>query len=303
MSNNLGLIGSITYDEITYASGELITGLGGVLYQAAVLCGMEEEVLLHAHLSEELADKVEKTIENWTTLHKKGILSVSGPGNEVHLHYPKEGERIETLKSVVEPLDPGPILKDLDRMAMLILVINSGLDIQLPDWQSIVRTASCPVWVDIHSLFLTKWLGVPRKYSYLPEWKDWVDGISYLQANAKEVASMLGHPQTLPSETELIQFGETVFDLRVKAVFLTLGKEGVLILKPGESLKVAAGQAESVFDTTGCGDVFCGGTVVKMASGEDAFDAARFGVELATKAAGVKGVAETFKLASDFKRL
>ncbi|MDH5706329.1 MAG: carbohydrate kinase family protein [Candidatus Aminicenantes bacterium] len=303
MSKNLGLIGSITYDEITYASGDLITGLGGVLYQAAVLCGLEEEVFLHAHLSEELVDKVERTVENWTTLHKEGILSVSGPGNQVHLHYPKEGERIETLKSVVEPLDPDPILKGLDQMAMLILVINSGLDIQLPDWQRIVRAASCPVWVDIHSLFLTKWLGVPRKYSYLPEWKDWVEGISYLQANVKEVASMLGHPQTLPSEAELIQFGEAVFDLRVKAVFLTLGKEGVLALKPGESFKVAAGQAERVVDTTGCGDVFCGGTVVKLASGEDAFEATRFGVELATKAAGVKGVAETFKLASEHKRL
>ncbi|MDH5466433.1 MAG: carbohydrate kinase family protein [Candidatus Aminicenantes bacterium] len=303
MSKNLGLIGSITYDEITYASGDLITGLGGVLYQAAVLCGLEEEVFLHAHLSEELVDKVERTVENWTTLHKEGILSVSGPGNQVHLHYPKEGERIETLKSVVEPLDPDPILKGLDQMAMLILVINSGLDIQLPDWQRIVHAASCPVWVDIHSLFLTKWLGVPRKYSYLPEWKDWVEGISYLQANVKEVASMLGHPQTLPSEAELIQFGEAVFDLRVKAVFLTLGKEGVLALKPGESFKVAAGQAERVVDTTGCGDVFCGGTVVKLASGEDAFEATRFGVELATKAAGVKGVAETFKLASEHKRL
>ena len=303
MNKKFGLIGSITYDEITYASGELITGLGGVLYQAAVLCGLGEEVFLHAHLGEEVADKMEKTVENWTTLHKEGILSVSGQGNQVHLHYPKEGERIETLKAVVDPLDPNPILKDLDQMAMLILVINSGLDVQLPDWQKIVRAASCPVWVDIHSLFLTKWLGVPRKYSYLPEWKDWVEGISYLQANVKEVASMLGHPQMLPSETELIQFGETVFDLRVKAVFLTLGKEGVLAIKPGESLKVTAPQAESVVDTTGCGDVFCGGTVVKLASGEDAFEAARFGVELATKAAGVKGVAETFKLASEHKGL
>jgi hypothetical protein len=303
MNKKFGLIGSITYDEITYASGELITGLGGVLYQAAVLCGLGEEVLLHAHLGEEVADKMEKTVENWTTLHKEGILSVSGQGNQVHLHYPKEGERIETLKAVVDPLDPNPILNDLDQMTMLILVINSGLDIQLLDWQKIVRAASCPVWVDIHSLFLTKWLGVPRKYSYLPEWKDWVEGISYLQANVKEVASMLGHPQTLPSEAELIQFGETVFDLRVKLVFLTLGKEGVLVLKPGESLKVAADQAESVVDTTGCGDVFCGGTVVKLASGEDAFDAARFGVELATKAAGVKGVAETFKLASEYNGL
>ena len=303
MNKKFGLIGSITYDEITYASGELITGLGGVLYQAAVLCGLGEEVFLHAHLGEEVADKMEKTVENWTTLHKEGILSVSGQGNQVHLHYLKEGERIETLKAVVDPLDPNPILKDLDQMAMLILVINSGLDVQLPDWQKIVRAASCPVWVDIHSLFLTKWLGVPRKYSYLPEWKDWVEGISYLQANVKEVASMLGHPQMLPSETELIQFGETVFDLRVKAVFLTLGKEGVLAIKPGESLKITAPQAESVVDTTGCGDVFCGGTVVKLASGEDAFEAARFGVELATKAAGVKGVAETFKLASEHKGL
>lgn len=301
MRMKFGLIGTITDDEITFDSGQRITGLGGVLYQAAVLCGLGEETCLHTNLGEELADEVNKMVKDWSTLRKIGIRQVPGPGNQVHLHYPEKGERIEVLKSVVPPFPPEPVIEDLPELGMLILVVNSGFDIRLSDWRNIVRSASCPIWMDVHSLFLSRELNVPRKYLPLSEWKEWAEGVSFLQANVKEVASMLGFPDQVPSEDDFLQFGERAFDLGVKAVYLTLGKDGVLVMKPGNFMKISAPHAEVVVDTTGCGDVFCGGAAVKLASGKDPFDAAHFGLELATRAVEVKGVEETFKLVKEYQ--
>jgi hypothetical protein len=298
---NFGLIGTITYDEITFESGQRISGLGGVLYQASVLCGLGKDVFLHTNLCEELVEDVNKSVRKWSTLQKKGVRRVPGPGNRVHLHYPEKGERVEVLKSVVPPVEPGPIIEDLPELGMLILVVNSGYDLQLSHWRDIVESASCPIWIDVHSLFLSKELNVPRKYLPHVEWKEWVEGVNFLQANVKEVASMLGTPNDVPSETELSRFGDKAFELGVEAVFITLGKEGVLVLKKGQSLKISALQAGVVVDTTGCGDVFCGGAVVKLALGKDPFDSARFGLELATQAVEVKGIEETFRLVKKYR--
>ncbi len=299
---NFGLIGTITYDEITFESGQRISGLGGVLYQASVLCGLGRDAFLYTNLGEELAGDVNKLVRKWPTLQKKGMRRVPGPGNRVHLHYPEKGERVEVLKSVVPPLDSGPVIEDLSRLGMLILVINSGYDLQLSHWRDIVESASCPIWIDVHSLFLSKEINSPRKYMPLGEWKEWVEGVNFLQANLKEVASMLGTPEDVPSESDLSRFGEKAFELGVEAVFVTLGKEGVLVLKRDRSLKISALQAGTVIDTTGCGDVFCGGAVVKLAMGKDPFDAARFGLELATQAVEIKGIAETFKLVKEYRK-
>lgn len=294
------MIGTITFDEITYESGQSINGLGGVLYQAAVLCGLGEEVHLHTNMGQELADEVEATVSEWSTLCREFVRTVPGHGNQVRLHYPESGERMEVLKSVVPPLDPAALLKDIRKLAMIILVINSGFDVELRDWQKIVHSASCPIWIDIHSLALSRKIGVLRNYRHIPDWKEWTEGVNFIQANAKEVASMLGQPDRKPSESELKRFAARTFELGVRAVFITLGREGVLVMTPGESRKISISKAESVVDTTGCGDVFCSATAVKLSEGENPFNAAYFGLELATKAVAVKGITETYCLAQNF---
>lgn len=297
MDKRLGLIGTITSDEITFDSGQTIRGLGGVLYQAAVLCGLGKEVHLFTNLGEEIIQKVEKTVESWSNLRRDGIKQVPGPGNQVHLHYPEEEERVETLRSVVPPLNPGQVIENLPELGMLILIINSGFDIMLSDWRKIVASARIPVWLDVHSLPLSRELMVPRKYLPLTEWKEWAEGVSFIQVNEKELSSMLGDPDKRYSEDDALAFGKEAFNLGIKAVFVTLGKEGVLVMIPEESRRIRAHEVKSAVDTTGCGDVFCGGAVVKLAEGQDPFRAASYGLELATEAVSIKGIEETYILA------
>ncbi|MFQ6069913.1 MAG: carbohydrate kinase family protein [Candidatus Aminicenantales bacterium] len=291
-----GLIGTITHDTITFDSGEKREGPGGVLYQAAVLCALRKEVVLFTHVGEELVHDVEKIIRKWSSLTTENIRVVPGPGNRVRLHYPEQGERIEILESVVPPLPSEPILEKLPLLSLLILIVNSGFDIDLKEWRRLVRAAECPLWIDIHSLPLARKLNARREYLSFSEWEDWAEGVHFVQANRKEIASMLGHPQKLAAQSEIMRLGEEAFRLGVKALFITLGREGVMVLTPERSDRLTPVEKGEVVDTTGCGDVFCAAAASKIIDGESLLEAASHGISLASKAASVHGVEETYRL-------
>ena len=298
--SRFGLIGTITYDVITHETGAGFRGVGGVLHQAAVLCGLNEEVFLYTNLGEELSDEFSASIKKWKTLHRQGINFVPGPGNRVFLDYPRKGERLEVLKSVVPPLNPEKILHDIKDLDFLVLVMNSGFDLEKEDWQNIRREAVCPLWLDIHSLLLEKKLNSPRSYISFPHWKEWTEGVHYFQANSTEVASMLGHPGADLSETDMRHFGKMAKELGIHAVFITLGEKGALVMTENQTRKIAVKDNTTVVDSTGCGDVFCAGTAAKLVEGRDPFDAAQYGLQLASAAVGVAGISATYELARRF---
>ena len=290
------LLGTVTHDVITQASGRVLSGEGGILYQAAGLCGLGQPVRLYTNIGRDIFLRVKPVLDGWPACDSSRIRVLPGPGNSVFLHYPEKGERVEILESHVPPLRPDLLLQDLPAVSFLILVVNSGFDISLRDWRRVVRRAQCPIWFDVHSLALTLELHSARRYRPLPEWKEWAEGTTYLQANLKEVASMLGDPERAPSHDEISQFGKQAFELGIQAVFITLGAEGVFVLLPGRTKKLGPTKAGNVVDTTGCGDIFCAGAAALLASGADPVEAAAFGSELASEAAGVSGIESTYNL-------
>jgi len=79
-------------------------------------------------------------------------------------------------------------------------------------------------------------------------------------------------------------------------VFITLGKDGVWVLTPEAARFIVPSQIDNIEDTTGCGDVFCAVTAKNLAEGADPLSAAKSGVAIATQAATVKGVENTYTL-------
>jgi sugar/nucleoside kinase (ribokinase family) len=292
-----GLIGTVSQDEIVYESGERFINMGGVLYQAAVLCGLGLKTRLHARLAEPLVRQVEELTKDWNTLQPEGLTHVPGPGNVVHLFYPGRGERIEILDSAVPALDPGSILRNLKQLSFLIMVINSGFELELSDWRRIVEAISCPVWLDIHSLSLEKVLGRPRAYRSIPEWRDWARGVAYVQANRQEVACMLGRPEKPAGAEEIRDFGRLSLDLGIEALFITLGREGALVRTCREEKMVVPRLEARVRDSTGCGDVFGAAAAASLSRGASPLEACRAGVDLASRAAQVAGIKDTYALA------
>jgi hypothetical protein len=293
-----GLIGTVTSDHVIRDEGPLHIGLGGILYQAAVLCGLGENVRLYANCGLERKEDVEKLSGHWPTLGTAGLRYVPGPGNQVFLRYSERlKERDEVLQSVVPPLDPDRILADLTRLDMLLMVFNSGFDLEFEDWRKIAGTAKRPIWFDVHSLVLDRKLGVHRNYVALPDWREWMAGVTFFQANRQELACLLGHPGYWAEEKEIASFASDAFRLGIQAVFVTMGGDGILVSAPNDARLIRSPKAERVVDTTGCGDVFCAKTAQCLARGIPLFEAAEAGAALASQAAGSAGVGATYTLA------
>jgi len=297
-NKRVGLIGTVTHDVIGSDSGNTYEGLGGILYQAAALCGLNTKASLYANIGEDLAHQIDRIIEKWPDLDTAGMRKVPDASNLVHLHYPESGERVEILESVVPAIESDRVLDDLRSLDMLVAVCNSGYDIILEEWRKIVRASDCPVWFDVHSLVLSREIGHPRKYVPFPEWRHWIKDVTYVQANRMELSCMVGHPGKALTQEDCSIFGTKAFEEGVKAVFITLGREGVLVVLPGELKRFSLSNAVDVLDTTGCGDVFCAAAVAKLIRGADPYDAAHFGVQAAARAAEIKGIEETFAFAS-----
>jgi sugar/nucleoside kinase (ribokinase family) len=279
--------------------------LGGILYQAAVLSGLETGVSLFSNIGEDLYPRVDQILRKWPAVDASRMYRVPTPSNFVRLHYPESGEREEVLESVVPSLESERVRDDRISLDMIIAVCNSGFDIILEEWRKIVHESGCPVWFDVHSLALSKKIGQPREYVPLPEWPDWVKGVTYVQANEMELSCLLGRPGKTLTREDFSTFGASAFEEGVKAVFITLGRDGVLVMSSRESQRISFSDTVNVRDTTGCGDVFCAAVAAKLVRGSALFDAARFGVQLAARAAEVRGIEETFALASqwDFGKL
>lgn len=297
----IGLLGSITHDVITFSSGKTTEGWGGILYPASVLCGLGRDVCLMTNLAEEMAPSVSQLIKDWPTLHVEQRETVPGPGNRVNLFYPERGERQEILNSVVPPLEPERILNKLHDIDFLVLLMISGMDITLKDWNKVKEKAQCPIWMDVHSLALSPVIGRSRKYSSITHWREWVSGVDYVQANRKETASMMGCPEEKPNEKELSLFGKSVLKQGVKAFFITLGKDGLLVVTSEGNKNMKPKETGKAVDTTGCGDVFCGAAVSELLDGKQLLDAVQFGLKLASQAAARSGVQETYHMAKEFR--
>jgi len=291
-----GLIGTVSKDEIAHENGPSFLQLGGILYQAAVLCALGEETLLFANVPESFGAEVEEIIGAWPTLRSEGLRNVPGPGNLVHLFYPEEGERREVLESAVQAIEPERVIRVLPALSMLIMVVNSGYDMTLEDWRKVAAASECPVWFDIHSMTLAKVLGKPRRYRPVPEWKEWAEGASYLQANRQEIACMLGRPEMHVTADDIDLVCREALDLGLEAVFVTLGKEGGLAVTRDRSERIGLADSGRPVDTTGCGDVFCAAAASRLVHGADPFAAALFGISLASRAAFSAGVRETYEL-------
>lgn len=298
----VGLGGTVTLDEISYESGPTYRGLGGILYQAAVLCGLGQEVNLYANLGQDLVADFEESVRHWPTLRRHGVYLVPGSGNRVHLYYPDYGERVEILESAVPPLELDYLLAEIPDLALFLMVFNSGFDLDKDDWKKFVKTASCPVWLDIHSLVLERRLGSPRRYRSFTAWEDWASGVRYLQANRREVAASLGHPDEEPTFEDMERFGWRAHELGIEAVFVTLGGDGVMVTTANGHRFMRPPQDATVMDTTGCGDVFGAAAASRLMDGRNPMEAAEFGLRLANEAAGVVGVEAVYALARRMKK-
>ena len=98
--------------------------------------------------------------------------------------------------------------------------------------------------------------------------------VDILTPNETELRILLGLPPDDPTST--IELAERLQAQGVKAIVVTMGEQGALILHGGTVTHIP-GVAVEVIDTTGAGDAFNAGLAVALAEGKPLAEAVKFG--------------------------
>lgn len=116
-----------------------------------------------------------------------------------------------------------------------------------------------------------------------PKHKDYqrYSGATILTPNLKEFEAVVGACRDLPDIVQKAR--ELLSKVHIESLLVTLGKDGMVFIKPGQEAVHFPTRARDVFDVTGAGDTVIGVLSASLAAGMDTLSA----VELANAAAGV----------------
>lgn len=102
------------------------------------------------------------------------------------------------------------------------------------------------------------------------EWRDLLaDRVDVVFGNAEEICSLF-------EISDVSQAADAVAG-EVDLAFITLGKQGSMVVHGKERIRVEADELEGVVDTTGAGDLYAAGVLFGLSRGADLEHAARLG--------------------------
>jgi ribokinase len=122
--------------------------------------------------------------------------------------------------------------------------------------------------------------------------------VDVLVPNRVELAQLAGAPVPATVEEAAALAGR----LPARAVVVTLGADGALVVEQGRASHVPAVPVRPV-DTTAAGDAFCGGLADALAAGADLQDAARWAVRVAAAACTRPGAQASLPIPDEVRRL
>ena len=147
--------------------------------------------------------------------------------------------------------------------------------------------------MDVHSLTLGIDSTGRRFLRPVEDWPEWVAQADIVQVNRVEAETLMG--RELPRREDLIAMGQEVLGVGVRAVLVTLGSQGALVVfqgTDGAEWEFIPAIRVKVLDTTGCGDVFSAGFVLEYLRSGDPVNAARFANRVAGLSCSLRGLEE-----------
>ncbi len=167
----------------------------------------------------------------------------------------------------------------LPRLGEAKMVHLSGYSFQDPGSRSVAlhlrdeaRRRGIAVSLDPSALFAE---------NYRPE-SGWLEGIDYLYPNLHEATTITGRSTPQEAARELRGLG-------AKAVVVTMGADGCLVLDDNGAMRIPAIRKFPVVDTTGAGDGFAGGFLAVTLAGGAPAQAARVGTLVAARTISKRG--------------
>jgi len=283
----IGLIGSLTLDDLTLFSGERFNGYGGVYYSLATLSlilGEKARLYPLMWVGTDIIETFKKDLSVFTNISNSGLLCFKGPTNRVRSFYSLPDKRHEFSDNIF-PAVPRSRIDVTIPFSIFIINFVSGREMSFLTYSLVREIISCTICLDIHSLVLGRRQDGERFYRRPAHWKGWISGCDILQANQQETEVLYG--KALINEGDFRSMGAYFLSLGPKIILVTLGNKGsVLIYKNNKAVKVIfipANISGNYPDVPGCGDVFGASFIAHYILYKKPEEAAHFAARVAGK--------------------
>ncbi len=293
MPHKIAAIGTINRDTIHSHKGSVHESFGGLLYTIiplAQMLGTDYEILPVLKLGEDCVKDVIPTLEEYPAIKHDHIKIVPQKNNHCHLFYTDHDKKNEILEGGV----PGLAFRDIrPALACAMTIINfiSGKDLSLRTLEKFRIEYTGRIYIDIHSLTLGMRKSGERYLRRPANWKKYCACADYLQVNSEEFELLSGK---VISKNALKQFFEAVDKGYLRALHITLGKQGsYLVYKPESNILVRTIKSlviRNPRDTTGCGDVFGAAFAAAIMKGLPDYKATRIANLRAGENCGYAGI-------------
>jgi adenosine kinase len=302
----IAVIGTINRDTIVFPGGRRTESFGGILYNLSALSGLgreDLEIYPVCNVGYDVHHRVREILGGYDNVKLDGVKEVRRKNNHARLLIDEEGERHEVLKNRVPVLAFSRVKPLLDSDAILVNFI-SGSDISLTTLKRIRKKTSALIFMDVHSLTLgvrrdgRRFLRRPRN------WLEYVKQADLVQANLAEW-SVLAR-KDLTSSTDLRHFASHVLSQGPKALLLTNGREGAVMVhthgKTCPLIKVRGIRVRAFKDATGAGDAFSAGFLVCYLRSRNLARSLDFANRVAAETCKISGVEQVAGLLRRFAR-
>jgi sugar/nucleoside kinase (ribokinase family) len=290
----VAVIGTINRDTIIFPSGRRRESFGGILYNLSALSGLGGkgiDIYPVCNLGYDAYNQTKEILNSFDNVRLEGINKVRRKNNHAYLLVDAENQRQEILRNRVPALSFPQIKPFLDSDFILVNFI-SGFDISLDTLKRIRKNTDAVIYMDVHSLTL----GVAkdgRRFFRAPRgWRGYLEQADLVQTNLSELSVLSG--KELGSVKDARDFGTYILSLRPKALLVTLGQKGALIIhkdrKAFKFKRYRGIKVQGLKDTTGCGDVFSAGFIVKYLHSQNLIRSLDFANRVAAEKCKISGV-------------
>lgn len=297
------VIGTINKDLILPFRNAPIESFGGIFYDIAILAhllGESGEIVPVSYIGEDILSTVQAVLKKMPGVSRAGLIPIQEKNHKVILEYTSPQRRQEKSLFRFPALTWEQIAPFLEA-DMVIVNMISGWDIEKTAYLKLSQAARERLYLDVHYLLM----GVDemgRRFLRRPEdgAEEWLAGSRFVQMNEEEYRLLASECR---NEVDFFQR----YCKKDQVLLITRAAKGATIVYQRDGMvghkDFPAWKVSWLVDSTGCGDAFGAGFVVKYLQTGQILPAVEFANLVAAANLTLKGTNEMHRLAESMAQI